>query len=165
MAQPYTFKQIKEHMQKSSALHFQGLSKDDVGNKLTDFLNNFFIHNRKMHTIYGNGVVQTNKGKRRSITDIYNICRYYFPRITLTHIYSHLLKLISEGKVLSAICSETKMRVYRGTSGGEYSYFNGDPVDEYQVDLSQFKEFGDCPREKGSWGVADGLDDLKLIKI
>lgn len=164
MPQPYTFKQIKEYLQKQPALHFEGLEVGDVKG-LTKFLNDFFKLNAERHTVRKDGTVDTKRGKRRSVSDIYRICHYYFPKITLTHVYRHLLKMIADKKALSAICEATHMRVYRGTDGYEDNYFNGDPIDEYQVNLSYFEELKQCPREVGSWGIGDGLDELKLVKI
>jgi hypothetical protein len=163
--QKYTFGQIKRHLQEQPALHFRGLTKEDVGKGLTKFSNNFFEYNKTLDTYQGNSL-HTPKGRRRSIGDIYCIFYYYFPKITLTSVYAIVLGQISKGIALSAICNATKMRVYRGVRKGyEQHYFNGEPIDEFGVDIKEFEDFESCPREIGSWGVGATSKNLKIIEL
>lgn len=163
--QRYTFGQIKRHLQEQPALHFRGLTKEDVGRGLTKFSNHFFEYNSKFDTYQGNSL-QTPKGRRRSIGDIYRIFYYYFPKMTLTHVYQIVIQQIAKGIALSAICNATHMRVYRGVKKGyESHYFNGEETDEFGIDIKQFEEFKGCPREIGSWGVGVTSKNLKLIEL
>jgi hypothetical protein len=166
MKQQYTFKQIKEHIGELPAIKFEGLTKADVGKKLSSFLLHFFEYNTTRNTVYTNGKLQCKAGCRRSITDIYKITSYYFPRVMMITVYRAVIAHIAAGTALSAICHATKMRVYRGVKKGyEKAYFNGEPIDEYTVDLQKVTGFGECPREIGSWGVGDKVDKLSLIKL
>jgi hypothetical protein len=167
--QKYTFGEIKAHLQGQPSLHFRGLSKADVGTGLVKFSNHFFEYNKAYDTYQGT-VLQTPKGKRRTVGDIYRIFYYYFPKIRLTSVYEILIGQISKGNALSAICQLTKTRVYRGINGAakspyEVPYFNGEAVDEFGVDINQFEDLKTCPKEVGSWGVGSTSKDLVFLKL
>lgn len=160
----YTFKKIKEHLQSQPAICFRGLTKDDVGG-LSTFLENFLEYNKTYDTIYKNGHLQTKKGSRRSIGDLYRIAYYYFPHIKLTTIYKAVLRLIINKKALSAICQATGLRVYRATKSGDVPYFNGEGIDEFYTDFSHFEEFKECKSKSGYWGDTYGKNEINFINL
>lgn len=160
----YTLKQIKDYLRSLKIIKFSGIEKDDL-NGLTDLLDRLLLLNSQSATVFTNGKLQTESGSRRSIGDLYRIVSYYYPKITLTTLYQHLFGLIAENKVISSICMETGMRVYRATKGSEYGFLNGTPIDEFGVDLKQFDNFDQCENKEGKWGYEYTEEQIKFIRI
>lgn len=162
----YTFKQVKTHLRQQSGLKFKGFTKEDVGTNLESFLENILIYNNKYPTVYTtNGQTQTGAGKRRSIGDLFRLTYFYFPKITLTTLYTSLLKLVIEKKALSSICEATGLRVYRAAKDGEITYFNGTPTDEFYTDFKQFEEFKQCKSAKDYWGYTFKEDKINFVEF
>lgn len=157
----YTTKQIKDYLKEQPAIKFAGLEKGDI--KLSEFKLRILEYNKKYSTVFLNNKVQNAAGSRRSVGDLYRISTYYFPRIKLSTIYSMLLSLVADKKAVSAICKLTGMRVYRYDSGS--GYFNGEPTDEFQMDIKKFPEFDNCKSMKDNWGYDYGTEEIKFVNI
>lgn len=164
--------EVKQHIKAQGGLKLKELVKPDEKNP-QDFLRRFFsYYNKKLETVYkSNGQIQCLPGKRRSIQDIYLITLHYFPKASLTKLYTEILRLISENLVISGICLDIRKRVYRGTSSGEKGYINGVLCDEYEIDLKTFKgedKKSITPRlshDEQGWGKSRGKDNFELIQL
>lgn len=165
MVQKYTLKQIKSFLKNEPFLKFSGIEKPNEKNPVS-FIENFFKYNKERETVYvGNGHTQSKAGLRRSVGDIFRICYTYFPKLTMTTLYKTLLRMSAEGKLISSICMETGLRVYRATKDGEKSYFNGQKIDEFTVDLTQFEEIKNCVSSAPNWGYEYNENHIKFIKV
>lgn len=138
---PDNIMKAKKYILKKPKLKLKGLDKPEEKNP-KDFIKMFFSkYNKKLETIYvSNGTVQCMPGKRRSIEDIYLILTYYYPKASLTKLYTELLNLILNNLVVSGLCKVIHKRVYRGiTSTDQGGYINGTLIDEFGIDLKTFK--------------------------
>ncbi len=104
---------------------------------LHDFLIKFFEewNNTKTTIFVESGLVQTEVGKRRSLGDIYMICKYYFPEITLKEVIGELYINISPDMpsgFRSSYCNTIHKRVW---------YFN-DTLASEVANKTQLDEFG-----------------------
>lgn len=111
---------------------------------LQSFLEKFFMeYNKERNTIFvdeTNGrVIQTDtnegNGRLRSLSDIYMLCKYYYPDCTLkevmTLIYKTLPKEMEKG-FRTCYCKMTKQRVwYFNPKWGPTMVVNKDAVDEF----------------------------------
>lgn len=158
----YTLRQVKTYLQGKKELKFAGL--DEIS--LSDLLENILTYNKDYDTIYaGSRRLQTEKGHRRSIGDLFRIIYFYHPKITLTTLYKSLFKSIVAGRVLSSICMDTGMRVYRATKGNEKGFLNGSPTDEFGTELADFEHFEECQSKESKWGYEYTEEHLKFIQI
>lgn len=106
---------------------------------LEEFLETFLVKwNREKDTIFvENKKVQTPAGKRRSIGDIYNICKYYYPQyskeelldIITNHLYSTFQSKIKGYR--SSYCNMIKKRVFYVDEQKGNNIYNTDMIDEY----------------------------------
>ncbi len=58
------------------------------------------------------GAVTCKKARRRSLGDIYQLCRYYYNDVTLEEVQLCLAELHKEKKIGYFYCNSTKKRVY-----------------------------------------------------
>jgi len=131
----------KAYILKQPGLKLKGLTKPEQKSPQS-FLKAFFSnYNKKLETVYvSNGKIQCMPGKRRSIEDIFLITVHYYPKASLTKLYTELLKLITQDLVVSGLCKVIHKRVYRGvTSSDNGGYINGTLIDEFGIDLKTFK--------------------------
>jgi hypothetical protein len=103
---------------------------------LKDFLIKFFTEwNNKKDTIYvGNRHVQTSPGKRRSLGDIFVICRYYYPKCTLEEVKSIVYNELFEEipRFRSSWCTRVNKRVfYQGEEGQTTHIYDTSKHDEF----------------------------------
>lgn len=159
----YTYKEIKEYLQAQSAIKFNGLSKEDVGNKLNVFFDKLLVWNKERDTVFTNNKLHTNAGKRRSIGDLYRITYFYFPKVKLITVYRELLEIIGKGAALSSICMETGLRVYRYTD--KEAFFNGTPIDEFGTDITTIEGYEKCKPKVDYWGYEYTEDNIKFVQI
>lgn len=120
-----------EELQKQIENEYIPICIKDVGQKrtetLTEFLVKFFQEwNKTKPTIYvGSGRQQTGTNRLRSLGDIYMICKYYYPTVTVKDIMKELcvtLPALISGMNVS-YCSEIYKRVWTHyTATGEYKY-------------------------------------------
>jgi len=101
---------------------------------LRDFIINFFEDwNDQKNTIYvDNREVQTDPGRRRSLGDIYMICKYYYPNCTVGDVFNILRELCeNESGYRSSCCFTINKRVYYYDSGSSNNIFNRNQTDEF----------------------------------
>lgn len=110
--------------------------KKSIPKTLQVFLVNFFQdYNNEKNTIYTNDkTVQTTPGRRRSLGDIYKLCKYYFPDCTLRQVlvllYTTLPTVLTNG-FRSSYCSTIRKRVWYYDTGNSNTLTNTDIDDEY----------------------------------
>lgn len=110
--------------------------KKSLPTNLKDFLLAFFrTYNAEKTTIYvDDKSVQTTVGRRRSLGDIFKICRYYFPTCTLkevlTLLYVTLPKTLTDG-FRSSYCGTINKRVWYYAPGNTNTIANTDHKDEF----------------------------------
>lgn len=103
---------------------------------LQGFLIKFFKeYNVEKRTIYkDDSSQQTSVNRRRSLGDIYMICKYYFPEVTLKEVieqlYVELPQIITRG-FRSCKCSQIHKRVWYYAEGTDNNYANTSDQDEY----------------------------------
>lgn len=102
---------------------------------IEDFLTKFFKNwNENRNTIYtDDNSVQTEMGKRRSLGDIFAICRYYYPTCTLKEVakalYVTLNETITDG-YRSSYCNTINKRVFYYDNTKENGVFDKTTNDE-----------------------------------
>ena len=99
-----------------------------------EFKTLFFGRNNEFDTVYSeNNNVQTTKGRRRSLGDIFMICKYYYPNISLSTVIAWLY---SPEYFKGQYCSEVKKRVWRI----DYNVMNHENFnDEYGKTTNYYK--------------------------
>lgn len=119
------------------AVRLPGLLRNRGTQSLQAFLQEFFTNwNEDKDTIYAdNRDVQTEAGKRRSVGDIFMICKYYYPTCTLKQVYNALLNQLPTSMpsgFRTSKCSTINKRVW---------YFD-DELESGQLDLERADEYG-----------------------
>ncbi len=135
------------------AIRLERLLKTRPANEtLKDFLIKFFSGKGEMeegfndsrNTIYADdNSVQTGIGKRRSLGDIFMICRYYYPNCTLKDVLRILyieLPAHYESGFRSNNCRQIHKRVWYYSSGNGNIYMQADENDEYGNNKSRYLE-------------------------
>lgn len=134
-------KQIQDDIR---PLRIRGLLKKR-SETLQEFLEKFFRDwNNDKDTIYvGNGHLQTEPGKRRSIGDIFQICQYYFPDCTIKEVSDILLNKLPDtvSNFRTSYCNMIHKRVfYKGEEDQETGQFDEEDEDEYGMTLEDWEE-------------------------
>jgi len=118
-------------------IRLENLLKTKASNLgLQGFLIKFFKEwNNDKRTIFkDDSTQQTPVGRRRSLGDVYMICKYYFPEVTLKEViqqlYVELPQIITRG-YRSCKCGQIHKRVWYYQDGGENAYNNSSDQDEY----------------------------------
>lgn len=112
---------------------------------LEGFLKRFFEEwNKEKNTIYvESGEIQTEHSKRRSLGDIYMICKYYFPNCTLTEVlillYITLPNHYTSG-FRTSICNQINKRVWYYDSARENTIADKFTGDEYTNNYAYYLE-------------------------
>lgn len=135
-------KSLKETYAKDP-LRIEGLLKKRK-ETLEEFLINFFNkYNNTKNTLYaGTKEVQTEPGKRRSIGDIYAICKYYYPDCTIRDITEIVYGVLPNEvpRFRSSLCSQIKKRVfYQGAENQETGMYNTNNPDEFGFTIENWK--------------------------
>lgn len=135
-------KDLKENFAKDS-LRMQGLlrkRKETLEEFLIDFFN---VHNNKRDTLFvETKEVQTKPGKRRSIGDIYAICKYYYPNCTIREVTNIIYNILPTEvpRFRSSMCSQIKKRVfYQGTEDQQSAMYNTSNPDEFDFTIEDWK--------------------------
>lgn len=127
---------LQDRIDKNSAL----LKLGDVSNPfvktedtLEEFIANFLTkHNIIYHTTYkSSDRLQTTNGKRRSIGDIYMICKTYFPDCTLRDVFKFMYITLPTvcPSIGSIVCGQINKRVW--WIYGSVRFSHSDMKDEY----------------------------------
>lgn len=119
---------------------------------LQQFLVKFFFGTGNMErgwnytkdTVYADdSSVQTDMGKRRSLGDIYMICKYYYPNVTLKEVLQQLYVELPRYDEQNGInlfrsnkCRQINKRVWAGEIGR--NYLQTDEPDEYGINRDTY---------------------------
>ncbi len=110
--------------------------KASVPKTLNAFLVLFFEewNNEKSTIFVADKTVHTVAGRRRSLGDLFRICKYYFPQCTLrqliTSLYREIPTLLTDG-FRTSYCSTIRKRVWYYAEGIENTVANSGQNDEY----------------------------------
>jgi hypothetical protein len=129
-----------------SSIRLPGLLRNRKTQTLTDFLRAFFLTwNDEKDTIFvENRDIQTAAGKRRSVGDIFMICRYYYPTCTLSEVYDKLLNLLPitmPSGFRTSYCSTINKRVWYFDSTKESAQRDLHRADEYGNKIEKLKTY------------------------
>lgn len=127
----------------SEELRMQGLLKKRK-ESLETFLINFFTnYNLNKNTLFvSTGEVQTVPGKRRSIGDIYAICKYYYPNCTIKKVVDIVYNVLPQEvpRFRSSKCKMIKKRVfYQGSEEQSSAFYDTDSKDEFELTIEEWK--------------------------
>ena len=91
------------------------------------------------NTIYvDNHEVQTDWGRRRSLGDIFMICRYYYPNCTLREVMTVLTTIVGNSHFRSSWCNTIRKKVWYYDTNSENGVFNTEKQDEYGYTYAQY---------------------------
>lgn len=126
------------------AVRLPGLLRNRGTQSLQAFLQEFFTNwNAEKDTIFAdNREVQTQAGKRRSVGDIFMICKYYYPSCTLKQVYKALLidmPASMPAGFRTSKCSTIGKRVWYYSSGEESGQLSLETNDEYGNKIALLK--------------------------
>lgn len=129
-----------------SSIRLPGLLRNRKSQILPDFLRTFFLKwNDEKDTIFvENRDIQTAAGKRRSVGDIFMICRYYYPTCTLSEVYDKLLNLLPitmPSGFRTSYCSTINKRVWYFDSTKESAQLDLHKADEYGNKIEKLKTY------------------------
>jgi hypothetical protein len=93
------------------------------------------------------GKVETNASRRRSIGDIYRLCKYYYDNVTLLEVQYILAKLCTEKKIGYFYCNNNKKRVYMS-----YDFYGTHTVNPKEYPNPD--EYGITPKEIDTLAVS-----------
>lgn len=80
-------------------------------------------------------------GKRRSLGDIFLICKYYFPNCSLYEVLMSIIRLQKKGKIAVQKCNDIKKYTFYPVSYGNFRTYNEDLKVEYFKNITiSFKE-------------------------
>jgi hypothetical protein len=120
--------------------------RKDKGTSLKIFLQTFFCKlNNEYNTIYyEDKKVQTPKGKRRSIADLFLISKYYFPKTKLKEVLEILYSFENSKEVpnfRSSYCNQIKRRTfYKGTNTQQSEILQEESKDEFSLNVMEWKK-------------------------
>jgi hypothetical protein len=142
------FTELQATIEKSSKSLKLGTADNlfkNVEQSLESFLTNFLrVYNKKYITTYINGHVQCNSGKRRSLGDIYMICKNYYPECTLHEVIGLLYVVLpAQMKDLGVIRCETiekKVWYIYGSSRFDSKEIDDEWGNNYKYYTSKLKE-------------------------
>lgn len=135
-------KSLKETYAKDP-LRIRGLLKKR-NETLEEFLIKFFnnYNNNKETLFVETKEVQTPPGKRRSIGDIYAICKYYYPTCTIRDVVNIVYNVLPTEvpRFRSSLCSQIKKRVfYQGAEDQQSAMYNTSNPDEFGFTIEDWK--------------------------
>lgn len=108
------------------------------------FIKTFFTKwNLNRDTIYVNTkAVQTEANKRRSLADIFMLCRYYYPECTLLDVIKVLyIKIVDTKDFRSSYCFKIQKRVWYYSKNSGTAVYNKDSKDEYGFTYNEYIKF------------------------
>jgi hypothetical protein len=131
-------------------LKLEGL--DSVNEDLDKFIYNFlYTYNQKRHTITVlDNAHHTHYGRHRSLIDIYLICRYYYPEVSLKEVKISLMENVLVGQT----CGFIKRRVYELKKLKlDWKFYSNEQLDEFgyklnQVNTDEYIEYSDKQKEE-----------------
>lgn len=138
---------VEKKLLEERVIRLKGFYKSEKkGLTLKEFLINFFTeYNNEYQTIYKDTKeLQTDVGKRRSLGDIFLICKYYYPDVTLKEVvkilYNDLFADIERFR--SSACSMIKKRVfYQGNVNQQSNVYDLENPDEWKIKFDEWKNY------------------------
>lgn len=127
---------LEEKIIKNRDIRLEKLLKKNIPKTVDEFLVKFFkTYNVEKNTIYvDDKQLQTIAERRRSLGDIYKICKYYYPDVSLKEVLSLLYKklptMITDG-FRTSYCSTINKRVWYYSAGDDNAQINQTYKDEY----------------------------------
>jgi len=103
---------------------------------LKTFIKNFVREYSKQHTTYHDMKFICDRNRRRSLGDIFLICRCYFPTCTLKEVLGYLIELLEDSKIYGSYCRTINKYVFHYQTT---SYYTNQDV-EYDDNL-EFIDF------------------------
>lgn len=127
-------KEIETLLDSTPAIKLSGLETPAEDNLLQFLIGFFSQYNNMLNTVLVSHpeLIQTYTHRRRSLGDVYKICKYYFPNCTLSEVADCLYnKLFNEHPTFnSAICNDIKKRVFFLNHCSNIHY-EEEAIDEY----------------------------------
>lgn len=127
------FEELETKILKLTPIRLAKFFKKDLPNTLEEFLQNFFVtYNNDHPTIYVESKrEQTSVGRRRSLGDIFLICKYYYPSCNLNDVVKILFKSFPDkfAGFRSSYCHTINKRVFYYSQGAGQLF--QDVKDEY----------------------------------
>lgn len=110
-----------------------------------DFLYDFLIEYNNISPTYikhlDHYIIHTNSNKRRSLGDIYNICKTYYPDVTLKEIITELYTLCKTKQGFrTSYCYNISKRVFYYDSFHSNVIMNCEQKDEYNHDIQYYMD-------------------------
>lgn len=123
-------------------IRFPGLVRNRP-ETLREFIIRFFNEwNNDKNTIYkDNREVQTEAGRRRSLGDIFMICRYYYQNCTLREVVEILYRGNLQNDIegfRTSYCSIIHKRVWYSNPELGYGIYNSNAIDEFGFTYNQY---------------------------
>lgn len=150
--QEFPFDKAEEYILRKGTMHLGTVEKLSF-NSAEECVENILTTQRfhKSFRDVDNTIVCYEDYWRRSISDLFRLCKHYSPDITLKQVYESLIALIAKEEIYSWICHSLHKRVY-GKSKTVFSNNTGlssFPQDEFGFDFSKenipfsFSGYGD----------------------
>ena len=81
-----------------------------------EFIQRFIIEFNNNYSTYQDGKLICNKDRRRSLGDIFLICKYYYPEVTMQRVLIELLKLLNNRYIAGSYCNTIHKYVFHKSS-------------------------------------------------
>jgi hypothetical protein len=137
-----TFEEIEAELNTKPPLRLKGLLKKRT-EPIENFFEEFFIRwNETKPTIYvNNHHIQTDISKRRSLGDIYLICRYYYPKVRLRDVVKLLYTSTTTIKGFrTSYCNQMKRRAFYINVKKGAGIYDPETKDEYGNTWNFYKD-------------------------
>lgn len=125
-------------LKKEGKLRLKGFSMDEKP-LLSTFIKKFFIdYNYNYETVNKNNKVICATGRRRSLGDIYLICKHYYPNCTIIEVFKELVALLNLGNINTQKCSNIRKYVfYSNRASSHRSLYNCVEYFNVQITMSE----------------------------
>ena len=122
-------------------IRLQGYYISRLPKTLHEFLYQFFHKLNEEHdTIYvSNKELQTEANMRRSLGDIFMICKYYFKKCTLIDVLEVLYSDLFDEGWRTSYCFDVEKRMWYYDGDDDSGVFNIDKKDEYGYTYDWYK--------------------------
>lgn len=136
------FKELEDRVLKENPkkIRQKGLKKSEIPKTVEEFVEKFLSdYSKKYDSIYLNRKSQCSKGKRRSLGEIFMICRYYYPTCTLKQVFKALHKLVETKRgYVTSWCRQTERRMWYYAKGRENYVYNTGRIEEYGYTFGEY---------------------------
>ncbi len=112
------YNDVQAKLDQLPALYIQEHKKSWSFNtiEMEDFILKFLVELAQKYSVIqkGTDMVECKPTKRRSVSDVYRLCKYYYDDVTLIEVQWILAKLWKKNKIGYFYCNSIKKRVYMG---------------------------------------------------